>query len=1030
MTHQTETPLQQLQRRGIAQIAVSYGAREVWHNSRPAIGFHALPTQAERFKYGDGRKPKSGWTSGHKEKFGADIYVPQGDDPLIAAVAAAGGVIWIANGEPSLWSYHAAGVLNSICWYGEGSIPHNLVTRLREWGVTEVRNPADHDQAGRQSAKGVRSVLKDSGIRYLPLLWGENLKEGYDANDAWIDAKFDAARFADVLNSRKALILPSDELPPRRMPAAADSDRGMKRADAIAEIIGKAEANGRTKKSGDWVNFRCFFHDDHDASAGINTKTGAYKCFVCDSIPFEEVCERLGIDYHPYTPPEPPRSSSPLGRPHGQKPAQQDRAGQQAQNGTEPHPRITNADHILNTRFLPALPSENGVLAVASDTGTGKTTVSINEMAAAPTALYLCHRERLADNLSRTAERKRVAIENYKSLSQVDQRRAARMATCINTHAMHADSADGVPTAELVVIDEAAQLLDHVYGDAGTFEPGKALIAAETLKHVAKSADRVLVLDAHLDDTTTDYFKAIRSDVITVVNQHVADRGTLTMHDKRSSALAAGMKLVAANEGVVVFAVASVGGKFGAETIATDLIAQLGDTSKVLLLTANNAGDEKTAQREFLENPNEEIGRYRAVVYSPVIGTGYDITAPVRAVIGVMEKHLDGYEARQMIGRCRNTRETHVYLPKTGGELEDRADAIYRAELEKTRRTNRKLFVDGHIVADVSQQQLDYLYWHSRVMARRNWSINHLREHFVSLCAGYKVIDASGSDQALDERLKAIREAMDAQQKDMALTVSSVDPNLFKRLKEAGEVTPEIAAGHIRWKMENTVGATISPELRDQLWTSSQRAAVRNFTDLLDDPAIIKLADAKEASDGVTIPKRAHRIKRRNIIAAILNQLMDGDGNTFELDRDEFERRLQLVIAKYHGDLIYFGWRHDRIPTETASIVRGVLRARFAGSGVILHSEQRTVGGEKMRFYRLDQESLKALMQLAAARLAMLQQRRAENVESLNLNFAKEGKNHPIGNFKIAATAYPLGVYLDSLPPPLPAFEAVFGGVM
>ena len=84
-----------------------------------------------------------------------------------------------------------------------------------------------------------------------------------------------------------------------------------------------------------------------------------------------------------------------------------------------------------------------------------------------------------------------------------------------------------------------------------------------------------------------------------------------------------------------------------------------------------------------------------------------------------------------------------------------------------------------------------------------------------------------------------------------ALTVAPIDREQFDRLRETGRVDPEAEAGYRRGQIERTVGATISPELRDSLWTTAQRTALRRFTDILDDPAILKLADAKEDSNKV-----------------------------------------------------------------------------------------------------------------------------------------------------------------------------------
>src|SRR5262249_5410101 len=83
---------------------------------------------------------------------------------LRAAVAAAGGVLWIANGDPSVLAYAAGGVANALSWFGEGSVPPTLAQDLQRLGVREVRYPADKDDAGRKSAAKVLDALYGTDI--------------------------------------------------------------------------------------------------------------------------------------------------------------------------------------------------------------------------------------------------------------------------------------------------------------------------------------------------------------------------------------------------------------------------------------------------------------------------------------------------------------------------------------------------------------------------------------------------------------------------------------------------------------------------------------------------------------------------------------------------------------------------------------------------------------------------------------------------------------------------------------------------
>lgn len=293
---------ERLQRRGIAEQATAaewhpytYGGRPgwVWSVSYPG-------GTARRWKAADSQKPKNKWLPTKPDD--CKYYIPQTVDRLIAAVANADGVLWIANGEPSLLAHLAAGIQNVVCWFGETQPPHTLADDARQWGTRTVCYPADKDDAGLKGALAVRKLLKASGIDFRPLQWGDELPEHGDANDAWIAVEFDAWSFSDLLHGLGALLLPADELPPAST-AFRHSEGTLKHDEAIAEVVRIVEARpgryGRTRRNGDYLNFCCPLHDEHEPSAGINLKTGAFTCFVCDSFKLAEVCEKLGIDYAP-----------------------------------------------------------------------------------------------------------------------------------------------------------------------------------------------------------------------------------------------------------------------------------------------------------------------------------------------------------------------------------------------------------------------------------------------------------------------------------------------------------------------------------------------------------------------------------------------------------------------------------------------------------------------------------------------------------------------------------------------------------
>lgn len=673
-----------------------------------------------------------------------------------------------------------------------------------------------------------------------------------------------------------------------------------------------------------------------------------------------------------------------LAKQHGyERPRQQPRKA-------APVPELT-ADLTVCTPYI-ELPTdvEQHVIAVKSDVGTGKTKANIEAARRAESVMVLTHREKLAQNIVEDANRAGVTLEHYKELARKDWRRVGKLGVCINSYATQAK--DGLPVPDLLEIDEIEQMLEHIYGDAGTFSKGEAVLAGEALAYAIRTARRVIVSDAHLSDVAIEYLKANRptGDVLAMVNTHVADRGALYTHAKKDSAIAAGINLVLQNCGVVAFA---YGSEKEARTFATTLSEMVGPDS-VLLLRRHNAGGER--QQAFLKDPNKEIGKYRAVVYSPVIGTGFDITADVRAVIGIMGAHLTAYDARQMVGRCRAARELHVWLPNTTPTREESAAAIEALELERAEYSHVRLNSAGYAVPDIPQNQRDYVHWHALVMARRNRSLNRLREHFIELSPGYKVQHITAEDAELRQRLQAAAEDAEQQRKALVLTVAPIDREKYQQLENIGTIDDTSAAGYLRWKIEMTAGVTINERVRDALWSSQQRQALVNFTDLLDEVAEVCLYDAGEEAEGVPIPKRKYRRIRRTVRAAFVNVLIDGK-KARRLTGDELNGAILPLVDKYRDELrLYFGWRHDQCKGAPA-IAKRVLRT----IGLTLESEQQRVNGERVRFYQVNQVGIDTAYELGRARRTALEQRRqSERGEDCCLKTHIDAVTSPDVSFK------------------------------
>lgn len=295
-----------LKKRGIDKIAKQHDWKPATNYgpgwAYPVYDYETGNVLAHRFKGKPGTKMKYGWIPGKPDHANADWYIlPETPD----AIKANNGVCYLANGEPSLLAYHAAGIHNAIATtLSEVGIPKNLIDVLQGFGISRLIYPVDNDSAGEKSAINWRDALRDSVIDYESLSWGEFAPKKADANDMWILAEFAPVIFRETLRNAIPLQLPAPEV--TKLPQIT-SDFTRTPDGLISAIISQAESRGY-RGHGEWVNGKCLFpenhtHGDRNPSAGINKTSGVFNCFTCGkSLSVKKVAEHFNINWKAYYP--------------------------------------------------------------------------------------------------------------------------------------------------------------------------------------------------------------------------------------------------------------------------------------------------------------------------------------------------------------------------------------------------------------------------------------------------------------------------------------------------------------------------------------------------------------------------------------------------------------------------------------------------------------------------------------------------------------------------------------------------------
>lgn len=156
--------------------------------------------------------------------------------------------------------------------------------------------------------------------------------------------------------------------------------------------------------------------------------------------------------------------------------------------------------------LTPSLPTfqlpQSGLVALWSDMGTGKTELMRRWRDKNPDKKFLNngHRVNLLKNLSN-----RLQTEIYSALQHGDLAKVQALSITIDSlHKLNTNALN----YGCVFIDEACQYLTHLLHSKTCKEHRAAIL--EVLEYIVYNAPLVVIADAHMDDVTVDFFRAMR----------------------------------------------------------------------------------------------------------------------------------------------------------------------------------------------------------------------------------------------------------------------------------------------------------------------------------------------------------------------------------------------------------------------------------------------------------------------------------------------------------------------------------------
>lgn len=413
---------------------------------------------------------------------------------------------------------------------------------------------------------------------------------------------------------------------------------------------------------------------------------------------------------------------------------------------------IQSNNYFLSKNLLDAI-TEYETIIVRSPIGTGKTELvkrAVEEMDYSESVLYVSHLVSLATDAA-----KRLDLElysDYKGQKLNDSTEATlnevnHIAICLNSLPMLCNNGKA-RRFDVVIIDEIEQLLRRC-----TTKIKNKKLVLEILRHVISSANKVIVLDAHMSSLTLQMLELWRQGrkTVTILNEHQIGQGrAVTLYESDAEVMQAALKELRENGTVFLTCNSKDTARATFKLLEKEAPGKHG-----LYISADNSGDLKTLA--FFEDVNSESKKYDFIVCSPSVSTGVSINNNHFSFVGGIFTHAVNtpMDCIQALGRVRNTINVHVYASDSKNSFATNTDEI-AAKWMKTHTFDKKLMGIG-FAGNLEILSAEYHKLFLAVEREQNFARNDFLYRFLQL------LDADGYTidyKTLDETEATIAEML------------------------------------------------------------------------------------------------------------------------------------------------------------------------------------------------------------------------------------------------------------------------------
>ncbi len=474
-----------------------------------------------------------------------------------------------------------------------------------------------------------------------------------------------------------------------------------------------------------------------------------------------------------------------------------------------------------------ALPNR-GLIALWSGMGTGKTQLMalFRKLHPQMPFLNLGHRVNLLKNLS-----ERLNTQMYSALDQ--GKFAEAMGLSITVDSLYKLQNQLIEYG-CVFIDEACQYLAHLL-HSKTCKEHRAEIL-EVLEYIIGKAQLVVLADAHMDDVTVDFFRAMRpeDEVPFIIKNDYKEAGrTVYLYEGDDStalvakifmALMLGLKIMVVSDSkkfikkleaamtVKVFDNQPILGQGESESISSTA-----NKLRIWSIHAENSGSEENIA--FIKDISSSVKDVDALLASPSLGTGVDIpNYHFDAVFGAFHAvSQTATECAQSLHRYRPQVPLHIWVaPRPPfGYFETNAHKIKERMLNLNEMTAFLIRIDRETGKRGAEKDwaLDA---YCEIEANRNRSINNLRDDLRSLLMEmeYNIIPVQAeSDPMVKMELKEAGLSLDADHASAVVQANNISSSDYINRQSKNYLSPEEVVECQKYRIQRDYGMPVTEEL-------------------------------------------------------------------------------------------------------------------------------------------------------------------------------------------------------------------------